>query len=328
MNIAIVILNWNGRSLLEQFLPSVVAFSSNATIYVADNASSDDSIAYVKSNFPEIHIIQNDNNYGYAQGYNVALSQIQADVYCLLNSDVEVSKNWLHPIETTFKTHQDIAIIQPKILDYKNKTKFEYAGAAGGYIDRYAYPFCRGRIFDHIETDFNQYSNTDIFWASGACLFIRSEVFKQLQGFDSRFFAHYEEIDLCWRAQNLGHRIYYVGESTVFHVGGATLHALNPQKTYLNFRNSLFALVKNSNENLPKVLFVRLCLDGLAGLKFLFSFKLSHLWAILRAHFSFYTHFFVLLKERKNNKNRRNYFTINSIALQYFIKKNETFDKL
>ncbi|MFK8060800.1 MAG: glycosyltransferase family 2 protein, partial [Polaribacter sp.] len=216
MKIAIVILNWNGQKLLEQFLPSIVNFSSEeATIYVADNASTDTSIKYVKEFYPSVKIVKNKVNGGYAKGYNDALALIEADIYCLLNSDVEVTKNWLKPIIETFKKEDKTAIIQPKLLDFKDKTKFEYAGAAGGFIDLYGYPYCRGRIFDHLETDEGQFNDeAAIFWASGACFFIRAEVFHNLGGLDEDYFAHQEEIDLCWRVQNIGYTVKYVGTST------------------------------------------------------------------------------------------------------------------
>ncbi|NQY06690.1 MAG: glycosyltransferase family 2 protein, partial [Flavobacteriaceae bacterium] len=229
MKLAIVILNWNGRKLLESFLPSVTSFSKEATVYVADNASTDDSLPFVKENYPEVKLVINKENGGYAKGYNDALHHIDADVYCLLNSDIEVSENWLVPIIETFNSDPDIVAIQPKLIDYKDKTKFEYAGAGGGLIDKYGYPYCRGRLFNTIETDTGQYNDTcPIFWASGACLFIKSETYHEHQGFDSDFFAHQEEIDLCWRIQNTGKKIYYVGTSEVYHVGGATLNALSP----------------------------------------------------------------------------------------------------
>lgn len=290
MKLAIVILNWNGQQLLEQFLPSVVSYSKEATIYIADNASTDNSIEFVTAQYPEITIIKNKTNGGYAKGYNDALQQVEADIYCLLNSDIEVTENWLTPIISEFQTDDTIAAIQPKILDYKDKSKFEYAGAGGGFIDKYGYPYCRGRIFNSIETDLKQYNDTlDVFWASGACLFIKSDTYYYLNGFDEDYFAHQEEIDLCWRIQNLNKKIKYVGTSTVYHVGGATLTTLNPKKTFLNFRNSLFNLVKNTPKNKGfELIFIRLCLDGIAGVKYLFEGKPLHTIAIIKAHFSIF----------------------------------------
>ena len=232
MKLAIVILNWNGKKLLEQFLPTVIDFSKEATIYIADNASSDDSIRFISTNFPEVSIIKNKENGGYAKGYNDALKDLKEDVFCLLNNDIEVTENWLTPIFEHFNnSNKSEAIVQPKILDYKDKSKFEYAGAAGGFIDKYGYPYCKGRIFNTLEKDINQYNIKDnIFWASGACIFIRSKIFRRLNGFDEAYFAHMEEIDLCWRAQNLGYSVKYIPESTVYHFGGATLENSNPKK--------------------------------------------------------------------------------------------------
>ena len=323
MKLAIVILNWNGTQLLKQFLPSVVAHSTEADIYVADNASTDNSVTYIKTHFPDVKIIQNQENGGYAKGYNDALQHIEADVFCLLNSDVEVTENWLHPIIETFNKNPNTAILQPKILDFKNKAFFEYAGAAGGFIDKYGYPYCRGRIFNTIEKDNGQYNDTtDIFWATGACLFIKSEVFRELNGFDAHFFAHMEEIDLCWRAKNQGHQIKYVGTSTIYHVGGATLNAINPKKTYLNFRNSLFTVTKNAKGNIFAIIFIRLVLDGVAAIKFLFELKPKHTFAILKAHFNYYYNLSRLLKQRKATKNKIIYYTKTSVVIDYFVNKN------
>ncbi|HLV15114.1 MAG TPA: glycosyltransferase family 2 protein [Xanthomarina sp.] len=329
MKIAIVILNWNGKDLLEQFLPSVVTHSQQATIYVADNASTDDSVHFVKQHYPEIKIIKNTQNGGYAKGYNDALKQVEEDIYCLLNSDVEVSENWLDPILETFKNHPKTAIIQPKILDYKNKSHFEYAGAAGGYIDKYGYPFCRGRIFNTIEMDEGQYNDTTkIFWASGACFFVRKLVFESLNGFDEAFFAHMEEIDFCWRAFNHGYTSTFVGQSIIYHVGGATLQNTHPKKTYLNFRNSLFSLVKNAGGNIILLVFIRLILDGIAALKFLFEFKPLHIVAILKAHFSFYTQLPKLIKQRNALNQRKDYYKKSSIVWSYYVSNHKIFNSL
>jgi GT2 family glycosyltransferase len=328
---AVVILNWNGQKLLEQFLPSVVNFSLNeATVYVADNASTDSSIKYIKEFYPSVQIIENAINGGYAKGYNNALQHIEADIYCLLNSDVEVTENWLTPVIKLFKEEEKTAIIQPKLLDFKDKKKFEYAGAGGGFIDLFGYPYCRGRVFDHLETDNGQFNDvSDIFWASGACLFIRSNVYHQLCGFDEDYFAHQEEIDLCWRAQNEGFTIKYVGTSTVYHVGGATLQETNPHKTFLNFRNSLLNVVKN----VPKkwfllVVFSRLILDGIAGIKFILELRPIHTWAIIKAHFSFYKNFYKFLKKRKKLQKKADYNLHTSIVWQYFFLKRKKFTDL
>jgi len=328
LKIAIAILNWNGKELLQHFLPSVIEYSKEATIYVVDNASTDDSVAFLKTTFPKVKIIQNAQNGGYAKGYNDALQYIEEDIFCLLNSDVEVTKGWLSPILSEFESDESTVIIQPKILDYKNKTKFEYAGAAGGFIDKYGYPYCRGRIFNTIEEDKNQYKNETIFWASGACFFIRKAVFNRLNGFDESFFAHQEEIDLCWRAFNLGLKTRYISESKVYHVGGATLKNTNPKKTYLNFRNSLFTLTKNASGNLFGLVFTRLILDGIAGVMFLFQLKFAHIFAIIKAHFSFYSHLSTLLKQRKALAKQKNYYHKTSIVWSYFVNKKKHFNSL
>jgi GT2 family glycosyltransferase len=329
IKIAIVILNWNGKKLLEQFLPSVIEHSKEAAVYVADNGSTDDSISFIKEKHPSIKIIQNKENEGYAKGYNDALKHIEADVFCLLNNDVEVTNRWLVPIIETFINEPNTAIIQPKLLDFNNRGYFEYAGAAGGFIDKYGYPYCRGRIFTTIEKDSGQYDDTsEIFWASGACLFIRNKVFKELSGFDESFFAHMEEIDLCWRAKNLGYTIKYRGESVVYHVGGATLSNTNPKKTYLNFRNSLFALTKNAKGNLFLILIPRLIFDGIAGIKFLLEIKPSHTLAVLKAHLNFYYYLIKLLMQRKSVKIKIKYYQRTSIVIDYFVNKKTNYKSL
>lgn len=329
IKIAIVILNWNGKELLKQFLPSVIKHSKDADIYVADNASTDDSVTFLKTTFPSVKIIQNSENGGYAKGYNKALQKVDADIFCLLNSDVEVIKDWLSPIFDVFKSEENTAIIQPKLLDFNKKDTFEYAGAAGGFIDKFGYPYCRGRIFNTIEKDQGQYNDTsEIFWASGACLFIRKSVFKKLNGFDEAFFAHMEEIDLCWRAKNLGYNIKYVGDSAIYHVGGATLSNTNPKKTFLNFRNSLFALVKNANSSVLFLISTRLVLDGIAGIKFLFELKFKHTFAIIKAHFSFYSHLSYLLKQRKKLTQSVKYYQKTSILFEYFVNKKNNYKSL
>ncbi|WP_299053455.1 glycosyltransferase family 2 protein [uncultured Polaribacter sp.] len=331
MKIAIVILNWNGVKLLEQFLPSIVNYSSKeAVIYIADNASTDNSIGFVKENYPTIQIIKNTQNGGYAKGYNDALKNIEADVYCLLNSDVEVTKDWLKPIIEVFNNDKNTAIIQPKLLDFKEKSSFEYAGAAGGFVDLFGYPYCRGRLFNSLEKDEGQFNDTsNIFWASGACLFIRAAMFKQIGGLDEDYFAHQEEIDLCWRTQNSGYKVTYVGDSEVYHVGGATLEETNPHKTYLNFRNSLLNIVKN----VPKkwflfVIFSRLILDGIAGFKFILELRPIHTFAIIKAHFSFYKNFYKFLKKRKQLSKKLDYNLHTSIVWQYFVLGKKRFKDL
>ncbi|TWO32968.1 glycosyltransferase family 2 protein [Seonamhaeicola sediminis] len=329
MKIAVVILNWNGRALLEQFLPSVVEYSKEATVYVADNASTDDSVHFVKSLYPSIQIIQNKENGGFTKGYNDALKNLEEDIFCLLNSDIEVTENWLQPIIEGFNNNNKTVIIQPKILDFKQKDYFEYAGAAGGFIDKYGYPYCRGRIFNTIEKDSGQFDDiADIFWASGACLFIRKKTFKNLNGFDKTFFAHMEEIDLCWRAKNLGLNVCYIGTSKVYHIGGATLKNTSPQKTFLNFRNSLFALTKNAKGPLFPIIFIRLILDGIAGIKFLLELQPRLTLAILKAHFSFYSNLKQMLKKRKTQKIKFKYYQRKSIVIDYFVNKKKYYQSL
>lgn len=330
MKIAVVILNWNGEVLLERFLPAVVKYSKDATIYVADNASTDGSIAFLEKNYPSIAIIKNKVNGGFAQGYNEALQDIEADIFCLLNSDVEVTEGWLSPIPDAFKTLPEAAIIQPKILDLLNKEYFEYAGAAGGFIDQLGYPFCRGRIFQTLEKDNGQYDDTkEIFWATGACMFVRKEVFTELKGFDADYFAHQEEVDFCWRAKNHGHKVYYIGTSKVYHLGGSTLSNMNPKKTYLNFRNSLFSITKN----LPLhkafiIIYIRLLLDGIAAVRFIFQFRFKHFLAIFRAHFSFYRQFRRMYRKREKTKFLLKYYTTKSIVWSYFVNQITNFNIL
>ncbi len=288
--LAVAILNWNGKSWLEKFLPGVVQFSQDADIYVIDNLSTDDSIAFLQNNFPSVKIIKNDKNYGFAGGYNEGLKQIDHEFYCLLNSDVEVTENWITPVLSLFEKDIAISAIQPKILSFNNKNYFEFAGAAGGLIDNLGYPYCRGRIFDDLEEDKGQYSDeAEIFWASGCCFFIRSKDFWEQNGFDEHFFAHQEEIDLCWRLINSGKKIFYTGKSKVYHVGGGTLNKQSAQKTYLNIRNNLSMLLKNLPfPKLIGLIFFRLCLDGVAGIYFGLKQGFPHLWAVARAHFAFY----------------------------------------
>ena len=330
MKVAVVILNWNGKDLLEKFLPSVVHNSTEATVYLADNASTDDSVAFVSEYFPSVKIIQNKVNGGYAKGYNDALKNLSEEIFVLLNSDVEVTENWLNPILSQFEKDEKVAAAQPRIRDYKNKEYFEYAGAAGGFIDKYGYPFCRGRIFDTLEKDTGQYNDiSEIFWASGACLFVKSKAFWDAGGLDEDYFAHQEEIDLCWRLQANGGKILYVGNSKVYHVGGATLASANPQKTFYNFRNSLLNLLKNAKgAKIYPILFLRLVLDGVAAIQFLLQGKANHFFAIVKAHFSFYGLLPKFFQKRKKYATTIPYFFIKSIVFQHFILKKKYFNQL
>jgi len=291
IKIAVIILNWNGKKWLAKFLPTLVKYSTDATVFVADNASADDSVGFVKSNFPTVKIIINTTNGGYSKGYNDALKQIDAEYFVLINSDIEVTKGWLTPIINLMDSDKNIAACQPKLLDYNNKTKFEYAGASGGFIDNLGYPFCRGRIFESLEEDKGQYNDAiEVFWATGACLFVRALHFNEVGGLDEDFFAHQEEIDICWGLKNKGYKVMVEPNSIVYHVGGGTLDSSSPFKTYLNFRNNLFMLLKNLP--LPSLFIVipmRFLLDGVAALIFLKQENgFSHFFSIVKAHFAFY----------------------------------------
>ena len=286
---AVVILNYNGEKLLQQFLPSVIQHSSEAEIIVADNNSSDQSISFVQQTFPQIRIIQLDRNYGFCGGYNRALQQVVANYYVLLNSDIEVTSQWLGPMTSLLDNDPTIAAVQPKVLSYQNKNKFEHAGAAGGFIDALGYPFCRGRIFDYVEEDQGQYNDQrEVFWATGACLMIRSEAFKKFGGFDEDFFAHMEEIDLCWKLQRTGQKVFYCGKSTIYHVGAGTLSYQNPKKVFLNFRNGLSLLFKHLNAGeLIYKLPLRILLDVIAAVQFLIKGEAGSFAAVIRAQGKF-----------------------------------------
>ncbi len=300
--LAVVILNWNGRNFLEKFLPGVIEHSNGAAIYLADNDSNDDSVVFVSENFPQVKIIRNNENGGFARGYNDALTKVNAKFYLLLNSDIEVTPNWLIPLIDAMKDPQ-VAGCQPKILSFAEKSQFEHAGAAGGFLDRNYYPFCRGRIMDKFEEDTGQYDfNTEIFWATGAALLIRASCFHQAGGFDESFFAHMEEIDLCWRLKRNGYKFMAVPQSKVYHVGGGTLPYLSPRKSFLNFRNSLFMLIKNHEGILLPKLVNRLILDGVAGIRFLLRGEFKHLSSIVKAHWTTFSQMNRLLKQRKSLK--------------------------
>ncbi len=332
--VAIVVLNWNGKLLLEKFLPGIVnTIYSNLKIVVGDNCSTDDSIAYVKATFPTIKVIQNDKNYGFAEGYNQILAKVEADYYILLNSDVEVPENWIKAVIDFMESDDQIAVAQPKIKWQLDKAKFEYAGAAGGFMDQHAFPFCRGRIFDVVETDKAQYNDAiEIFWASGAALFIKSKYWKLAGGLDADLFAHMEEIDLCWRLKNMGYKIMYCPDAEVYHVGGGSLNATNPFKTYLNFRNNLIIMHKNlPSQEVFSMLFIRFFLDCAALIHFLFKGEVKFAWAVSKAHFQFFKNFAATRKKRAAHQ--RPYLTHtgvypSSIVFQYFFRKVKYFQNL
>ncbi|NUM32002.1 MAG: glycosyltransferase family 2 protein [Bacteroidetes bacterium] len=331
--VSIVILNFNTRFFLEKLIPFLIKTDyDNFEIIVADNASIDGSADFIKEFYPEIKLICFDENYGFAGGYNKALEQIESDYFVLLNSDVEVTQNWLKPLISLAQSDSKIAVVQPKLLDYNSRNKFEYAGGSGGFIDKYGYPFCRGRWFNFIEFDTKQYNDTrEIFWASGACFLIKSEYWKKSGGLDEDFFAHMEEIDLCWRLKNDGYKIMVCPESVVYHIGGGTLPVGNPHKTYLNFRNGLFLLCKNLNEKvLFKTLFIRFVFDGLAAFKFLTEFKFREIAAILRAHIVFYGKMKYWLNKRKNESEKQlhPYGMYNkSIVLGFYLYRQKRFSQ-
>lgn len=330
--VAIVILNWNGEKFLKDFLPSLVQNTPSwAEIVVADNASTDNSTAFVKEHFPQVKIILNEKNYGFAQGYNVALRQIEAQYYCLLNSDVEVSPHWLEPIVDFLDNRSEAAVCQPKLLSFNDKELFEYAGASGGFIDKYGYPFCRGRIFNTLEKDEGQYDTAvDIFWATGACMFVRADIYHQLGGLDDDFFAHMEEIDFCWRVKNAGFKVMCCPTSVVYHVGGGTLPKKSSRKTFLNFRNNIILLYKN----LPKrrlfyVFFVRLLLDNVAAVRFLFDSGVGDFLAVHKAYFSFFASLRKNIRKRSWIKHKHVSQIYNkSIVWDYYFRKKRYFSEL
>jgi GT2 family glycosyltransferase len=334
--IAVAILNWNGAHFLEKFLPIVVANSQEADVFVIDNASNDRSTEFIRTNFPHVKCIQLEQNYGFAEGYNRGLKEISNyNYYVLLNSDVETPSNWLKPMHSFLHSNPKMAACAPIIMDIQRRDYFEYAGAAGGYLDQDAYPFCAGRIFYNFEQNHQQYSkNKEVFWASGAALMIKSEIWEQVDGFDTSFFAHMEEIDLCWRLKNRGYGIGICAESHVFHVGGGTLDRQSAFKTYLNFRNSLFLIVKNHRRSpLLPFIFKRLVLDGIAGIRFLIEGNSKYTLAVLKAHFHFYSKAGTYFKKRKEEKkawtkpNLYGYFA-GSILVSFFLKHKKKFSDL
>lgn len=324
---AVVILNYNGKAYLEKFLPSVISNSGDVEIIVADNASTDDSVALMRANFPKVRLIELENNYGFAGGYNESLKQVSADYFLLLNSDVQVSKDWLTPLTSFLDQNPDYGACQPKIKDYTHQAKFEYAGACGGFIDFLGYPYCRGRIFDHLEIDSGQYNEPlDIFWASGACMLIRSEVFFKAGGFDADFFAHMEEIDLCWRIHSMGLKVKAIPQSTVYHVGGGTLAKSSPFKTFLNFRNGIFLLIKNLPiGKLVVKLPIRILLDWMAALKFLLEGSWKHSWSVIKAHFYVITSFSKMFGKRELISSAPK---SKLMIFEYFLRGNKKFSDL
>lgn len=331
--VAVVILNYNGRKFLEEFLPNVIANTDDALaeIVVADNASTDGSVEFMREHFPEIRLIVNDFNGGFATGYNLALRQIEAEYFVLLNSDIEVTPHWIEPVIELMDSDPKIAACQPKILSYYEKEKFEYAGASGGFIDRYGYPFCRGRLFQHLEEDRGQYDDVaEVFWATGACMFVRADLYLQHGGLDDSFFAHMEEIDFCWRMKNLNYKIYCCPQSKVYHIGGGTLPKSSARKTYLNFRNNLSLLYKNLP---PGCVFwtiaYRILLDWVAALKFLCNGSLKDYWAVIRAHVAFYKRMPSLRKIRKEHPNHQvGQVYQRNIVFENFLKGKKTFVEL
>jgi GT2 family glycosyltransferase len=335
--VAIVILNWNGKKLFDLFMPSVIRHSGQlrTDIYVADNGSTDDSVSYLTERFPEIKIIILNKNYGFAEGYNQALKHVNATYYILLNSDVKVTPGWIDPCLKLMENDPQLAVVQPKILSYNRPHTFEYAGAGGGFIDKFGYPFCRGRILNHTEQDKGQYDHpSSIFWASGACMFVKAEIFHEAGGFDGSFWAHMEEIDLCWRLKNRRYKIMYQPESFVYHLGGGTLPYSSPQKIYLNFRNNLFMLYKNlPDDKFHRILITRIFLDQVAAVKFFLGFYFSGFKAVIKAHISFFKEIFRLRNKRKNLKKKAvvhdhpEIYT-ESIMWKFFIRQKRKFSDL
>jgi len=335
-NTTVAILNWNGLHHLRTFLPSVVKFSQGAAILLIDNASTDESVNWVRQTYPSIEITINPSNKGFTIGYNLGLQAVKTKYAVLLNSDVEVSEGWLNPLIARMESDINVAACQPKVLSFKNKSKFEYAGASGGFIDILGYPFCRGRHFDHCEIDNGQYNTAiEVFWVTGACMMVRMSAYHAHYGLEEHFFAHMEEIDLCWRWQHAGYKLWVEPGSVVYHLGGGTLHESSPRKTFLNFRNGLILLFINT---LGFALFwkipVRLALDGAAGLMFLSKGQVASCIAIIRAHFSFYGKLFYWISKRKENKRRfktevkPTLIFQKSIVFSYFIKGIKRFSDL
>lgn len=332
MRTAVVILNWNGSNFLKKFLPSVLEHNQpDVRVIVADNASHDDSVEMLKRDFPQVEIIQNKSNGGFAKGYNDALALVDCEYYILLNSDIEVTKGWIEPIIRLMDSDPSIAACQPVIRSFHEPENFEYAGAAGGFIDEFGYPFCRGRLFTDLEKDNGQYNDTrEVFWATGACLFVRAELFRKYGGFDEDFFAHMEEIDFCWRLKHHGYKIMVCADSKVFHVGGGTLPKKSSFKTYLNMRNNITLLYKNlPSDRLFTVFFIRLILDGVAAFKFLVDGGIADFWSVVRAHMSFYRHFGKHKHKRQLIQHKQvSQVYLGNIVFDYFLRGKKKFSQL
>jgi len=328
---AVVVLNWNGRHLLERFLPDLVRYTpQEVEIVVADNASTDDSLPFLASHFPDIRVISLSENYGYAGGYNRALKDVDADLYVLLNSDISVTENWLDPCIRKLQESPGMAACQPKIRSLEKPDHFEYAGASGGFLDYLGFPFCRGRIFDHVEKDTGQYDDeTDVFWASGAALFIKSAMFREAGGFEESFFAHMEEIDLCWRLQNKGYRIGVCPGSVVYHLGGASLPASSPRKTFLNFRNSLWMLARNlPARNFYPWLLMRLMLDEAALARFLLQGRFGSFFAVIRAQLAMWMKLPELRRKSRGTRSLPASMYRKSIVADFYLRGKKRFSDL
>ena len=327
MRIGIAILNWNGINLLKSHLKGVIDKSGDSTIYIIDNNSDDNSVEFVEQNFPQVKLISLDKNYGFAEGYNIGLKHVNEDIVCILNNDVEVTDKWLDPIKKKLKEKGN-CIIQPNIMDFNNREYYEYAGASGGFIDKFGYPFCRGRIFYTLEKNTNQYSDDKIFWASGACMIIPKRTFYKLGGFDKSFFAHMEEIDLCWRGFNKGIECFSSTDSVVYHVGAATLKE-NANKNYLNYRNSLIMLTKNLPLNsLLYVLLIRIILDMISIIRFFIIGRIDLSISIIKAHLNYFNQANKILRNREKSLKKENYYRIRSIVYNYFILGKKKFFSL
>ena len=328
--LAVVILNWNGKRFLERFLPTLLrTLPDYAEAVVCDNASDDDSVAFLKEHFPQVTLLMNERNEGFARGYNLALQRVEAKYYCLLNSDIEVTDGWIEPVIEQMDANEKIAAVQPKLLSFDRRDEFEYAGASGGYIDKYGYPFCRGRVFGNVEKDHGQYDTvTDIFWATGAAMFVRSDVYHLMEGLDGDFFAHMEEIDFCWRIKNLGYKIKVNPASVVYHIGGGTLPKNNSYKTFLNFRNSLYLLIKNlPDERIRKTLTLRFFLDQVAAVSFLAQGHFKDFTAVYKA-------LYTVARTYKQFQAKRNTFPKlafqdcypESVVKLHYLKRKKIFD--